>query len=77
MKYYFECKCGNKEIINFPMGKVGKVNCNKCGKEMYQNYSSSIIIPDYMKAGEEEDTTEWVKNRLASTRFSGKDKILY
>ena len=77
MKYYFKCKCGNKETIEFPMGKVSSVICSRCGGEMHQDYSSSIVIPDYMKAGEDEDTTAWVKERLTNSRFSGKDKILY
>ena len=59
------------------MGQVKEVTCDECGERMFQNYHSSVMIPDYMQAGSEEaDQMEWVRNRM-NTRPSGNAKAVY
>ena len=77
MKYTFICDKCKKEIVKrIPMEEVSstKVFCD-CGTQMHQKWSSALQIPDYMKAGEEQEI-EWVKDRLQN-RPSGKRKVLY
>ena len=77
MKYTFigdKCK---KELVERSArgeGSSAKVFCD-CGTQMHQKWSSALQIPDYMKAGEEQEI-EWVKDRLQN-RPSGKRKVLY
>ena len=77
MRYTFICDNCKKEIIkNIPMSEISttQVLCD-CGKQMHQKWSSALYVPDYMKAGEEQER-EWVKDRLQN-RPSGKRKVLY
>lgn len=57
MIYEYTCEeCKNVEEINMRMTEdhPKTVICSKCGKDCYRNFlSSSVVIPDYMKAGQE------------------------
>ena len=77
MLYDFICdKCGNESTKNIPMSEISttEVTCN-CGARMRQKWSSALYVPEYMRAGEEQEM-EWVKDRLKNSP-SGKRKILY
>lgn len=77
MLYDFVCdRCGNEDTKNIPMSEISstEVFCS-CGAKMHQKWSSALRIPEYMRAGEEQEL-EWVKDRLKNSP-SGKRKILY
>lgn len=79
MRYEFVCdNCKNVQSINIPMDKISEteVFCNKCNNKMHQHWSASLIVPDYMRAVEDEANMDWVKERMKN-RPSGKDRIYY
>jgi len=77
MKYKFECKnCGKVKIIDIPMEQISnkKVICD-CGNNMKRVWTTSLIIPEYMKA-EQTQEMAYVNDRL-NIRPSGKTKVYY
>lgn len=77
MIYTFICdKCKAEVTKKIPMSEISstEIICD-CGAKMHQKWSSALHIPEYMKAGEEQEM-EWVKDRLQN-RPSGKRKVLY
>ena len=81
MKYHFICdNCNIEKTVDIPMGKLkdNPVYCDVCNEKMHQKYyDDNVVIPDYMKAGEDEDTTDWINDRLSNSRFSGKNQIYF
>ena len=59
MIYTYTCDCGNEKEFEFPMNeKIPIIICEKCGKNMRQNYKdklnkNTIIIPDNFKVKNE------------------------
>lgn len=81
MKYLFKCDdCNISLERDIPLGHITENDkkCPECGKIMHQDYkkASGVIIPDEMKAGEDEDLMDWVKDKM-NNRPSGKDKVFY
>lgn len=77
MIYTFKCNCGRTKRINASMNEIKnkKVICD-CGKQMHQEWGSSIVIPDYMKADSNEDIS-WINEKMKQTRPTGTDRIYY
>ena len=69
-------RCGNESTKNIPISEISttEVTCS-CGARMRQKWSSALHVPEYMRAGEEQEM-EWVKDRLKNSP-SGKRKVLY
>lgn len=77
MRYTFTCdNCKTDTVINIPMSEISSyvTTCN-CGTRMHQKWSAALHVPEYMRAGEEQQI-EWVKDRLQN-RPSGKRKVLH
>ena len=80
MIYPFHCDaCGTDDDIIAPMreGPPKTTKCPKCGEDMHRVWkSTSVVIPDYMKATEDMHTT--ICNRMKhGSRPTGKAKTFY
>lgn len=78
MKYEFKCPvCGNRDTFNIPMGKISstEVKCSKCSSKTNQVFSSSLVVPEHMKASQINEMS--YLNSIMNTNPSGKRKSIY
>ena len=79
MIYDFKCDCGNTDvaIASIEDGPPKDFKCTECGELMYQQFSGSIHIPDWMKATEEGDHFTSLNEKMRKSRPSGRGKVYY
>ena len=80
----YDMKCSNEDCTfekeveaSIQNGPPKDLFCEKCNSKMRKIYGTTIIIPEYMKAATGGDDFTNLKNRMAKSRPSGRDKVLY
>ena len=80
MIYPFHCdKCNHDEEISAPMrdGPPKEAKCPECGGDMHRVWkTTSVVIPDHMRAGDDLHTTICSRMKHAS-RPTGKAKTYW